>query len=161
MKNNQRLYIFTLEIAPLKIGEMYNPLPSHLTLVSRFWSDLSPKELAETVTPVFDTTNKLTIFFGETAFLGPQKKEVNLIEPKDDLKKLHMKLVKPLNSASVEFTNSQWVGDGFRPHITKRKNVDFPIGYKQTAEAAYLIEIEIKNNKHFRLVQKRFNIGAR
>lgn len=157
MIDNRRLYILTLELSPLNVGEMYNPLPSHLTLVSRFWTSLTPEELAKLVKPVFERINKITLLFGETAFLGPQKKEVSLISLNDELRQLHAKLFKLLRSINVEFTNPHWVGGGFKPHITKRNNVDFPIGYKQTTESAYLIEIEIKNNKHFRFVRDKFN----
>lgn len=42
MPQTPHLYLFTLEVAPLEIGMTYNPLPSHLTLVSRFFSDKPP-----------------------------------------------------------------------------------------------------------------------
>lgn len=50
---HKRRYLFILEIAPLETGKIYAELPSHLTLMSRFWSELSPDELAGIVRPLF------------------------------------------------------------------------------------------------------------
>jgi hypothetical protein len=158
MEDRPRLFIITLEISPLKVGEMYNPLPTHLTLVSRFWTSLTSEELARLVKPVFKNTDKIQLLFGDAAFMGPQRKEVNLIAISYELIRLHMELFELLNSSNALFTNPQWVGGGFKPHITKRKEV-FPVGYKQLTEAAYLIEIKIKDNKHFRFVREKFSLS--
>ena len=101
---DQHLYLFTLEVTPMTVGDIHNPLPSHLTLVSRFWSNLSSEKLAEAVKPIFQGTHPIGLTFGEIALLGPQKVEAHLIEPTEELKDLHIRLANLLKTLSVTFT---------------------------------------------------------
>lgn len=69
----KHLYLFTLEITALEIGKAYDELPSHLTLMSRFLSELPAEELASRVRPLFAQTAPAHLVFGETMKLGPKK----------------------------------------------------------------------------------------
>lgn len=89
----------------MQVGQMYNPLPSHVTLMSRFWSDLSPDKLAETARPLFQETTPLELIFGETTKLGPKQVTAHMVAPSRELKGLHTKLRNLLDVAAVEYTS--------------------------------------------------------
>ncbi len=156
----KRLYLFTLEVTTMVVGKTYNPLPSHLTLMSRFWSDLSPDELAEVVRPLFQQARPIELIFGEAAMLGPKQVAVHLIENTEELKSLHLRLHDLLNTTGVTYTAPQFVGNGYKPHVSRREGDQFNAGHKQMANAAYLIEVEIKGEDHLRHIRVKFDLSS-
>jgi 2'-5' RNA ligase superfamily len=156
---NRHLYLFTLEVVPLTVGKVYNPLPSHLTLMSRFRSELLPDELAAVVEPLFGQNPPIKLRFDKSAGLGPKKTPVHLIEHTEELRELHTKLRNLLDTVSVTYEYPQFVGDNHKPHISKRQGDDFALGHEQTSKAAYLIEVEIKSEEHLRLIRAKFDLG--
>lgn len=157
---NKHLYLFTLEIAPLAVGKIYNPLPSHLTLMSRFWSDLHPSELAVIVEPLFNQTPPIELTFGQSAQLGPNKIDAHLLEPSEQLKALHNELRQLLDSIHVVYEYPQFVGEGHKPHVSKRAGNNLTPGHKQISRAAYLIEVEVKGKEHLRYICAKFNLNS-
>lgn len=108
---NRHLYLFTLEVAPLRVGHVYNPLPSHLTLMSRFWSELTPEELTKIVAPLFEQTKPIELHFGIPATLGPKQVPVHLIENTGEIKALHSELRALLDDTKVAYTASEYIGE--------------------------------------------------
>lgn len=156
--DHEHLYLFTLEVTPLSVGETYNPLPSHLTLMSRFRAELAPEELAKIVTPLFERTNPIELCFGKLATLGPNQVAAHLIKNTEAIKTLHSELRVLLNKAKVTYAIPQYIGDGHKPHISKREGDQFLPGHKQMAKAAYLIEVKINGKDHLRFVRSRFDL---
>jgi hypothetical protein len=158
MKDHQRLYLFTLEVTPMGVDKMYNPLPSHLTLMSRFWSSLSPEELSGIGEPLFQRTRPIELSFGEPATLGPKQVAVHLVENTRELKDLHLQLHSLLDAVGATYNAPQYVGDGHKPHVSKRKGDQFTVGHKQMANAVYLIEVEVKGDDHLRFIRAKFDL---
>jgi hypothetical protein len=156
MQEGRHLYLFTLEVVPLNVGAVYNPLPSHLTLVSRFWSEHSPEVLANRVKSIFEQTNPIELLFGQPASIGPKHTAVHLIEHTEEIKHLHERLCRLLDDLVVEYTNPQFVGKGHKPHVSRREGDGFALGYRQVVKAAYLIEVEIHDEQHLRFVRAKF-----
>jgi hypothetical protein len=73
------------------------------------------------------------------------------------LKDLHSQLHDLLDTAGVAYTAPQFVGNGHKPHITKREGVQLAKGHKQMASAAYLIEVEIKEDQ-LRHIRAKFDL---
>jgi len=159
-EDDRHLYLLALEVVPMLVGKTYNPLPSHLTLMHRFWSELSPEKLAQAIEPVFRRTQPLELLFGKTRLNGPQKARVNIVQLNPDLQNLHMQLFDLLNTLNVTYTAPEWVGKGFAPHVTERKEVEFAVGHKQITSAAYLIEVKIRGEDHLRFIRARFELTA-
>jgi len=147
-------YLFTLEITPLEVGRAYKDLPSHLTLMSRFLSDLSYKELALSVQPLFTKTKTLDLVFGETTELGPKKLTVHMVLSAEE-SGLHMQLKNFLDSLGVTYQYPQFIGQNHKAHVTKREGVHFAMGDVRKSSAAYLIEIVESN----RLVRAKFEFN--
>jgi hypothetical protein len=149
----KRRYIFTLEIAPLEVGKVYDNLPSHLTLMSRFWTELTPAQVTELPRAIIHTVHPLELTFGPTVELGPKKVIAHLVEqPKEQ--ELHKKLHMLLSAIPVEFEYPHFVGEGHKPHVTYRKDVQFRAGDTHLSRAVYLVEIVDKK----RVVRSKFGL---
>lgn len=135
-----RLYLFTLEIVPLELEKAYNDLPSHVTLMSRFTSDLAPDELASVVKPLFSDTKSIHLLFGNTIKLGPKKVTAHMIDSPDE-HLLHERLLGVLKDAGVVPQYPQFIGADHRAHVTQRDGVDFPSKTHLMASVVYLIEV--------------------
>lgn len=160
MRNDKHLYLFTLEVVPLSVGTVYNPLPSHLTLVCRYWSTLSPQAIAESVAPIFQQTQALELIFSEAAKIGPKHTDVHLVEHDEDIRQLHERLCSSLDAVGVEYTLPQFIRNGFKPHVSQREGDGFLPGHIQMIDAAYLIEVEIRGDQHLRFVRSKFDLQS-
>lgn len=154
-----RLYLFTLEVTPTEVGTTYNPLPPHLTLMSRFWSAFSPNEIAQHVAPLFENVTPITLTFGEQARLGPQQTPVHLIENTLQLHALHAKLKNVLDKLGVTYTKPEYIGRGHKPHVSIRPGISFGQGYQQISRTVYLVEVHIEGTEHQRTIQTKFQLG--
>jgi len=128
--------------------------------MSRFWSRLSPDEIAKIVKPLFDRTQPIELTFGESTQLGPKKVAVHLVEHNHSLKKLHDQLHNLLDATNVTYEYPQFVGKGHKPHVSIREGDQFTAGHKQMANVAYLIEVEIKADEHLRFIRAKFNLNS-
>lgn len=144
----------------MTVGKTYNPLPSHLTLMSRFWSSLSPEELTKLVEPLLQQTKPIELSFGEAATLGPKQVAVHLVRNTKELKDLHSHLHDLLDAVGVTYTAPQFVGDGHKSHVSRRDSDQFTVGHKQMANAVYLIEVEIKGEDHLRHIRAKFDLPS-
>jgi hypothetical protein len=124
--------------------------------MSRFWSELSPEKITETTLPPFKNTQPITLVFGNTIELGPKKLIVHTVENSNELKQLHDNLLHVLNSLNVDYEYPDYIGQGHKPHVTKREGAQFNKGDVCMTEAAYLIEIVDGN----RVVRSRCKLGA-
>lgn len=148
------LYLFTLEIAPLEVEHTYDELPSHLTLMSRFVSELQTEELAEAVRPLFSRANPITLTFGETSELGPKRVVVHHVHSSDEAA-LHNTLRRALDSLSVEYQYPEFIGSNHKAHVTQRPGVIFEANEQRLASVVYLIEVVDKQ----RVVRAKFTLG--
>ena len=137
----KRLYLFTFEISPVEVDRTYDELPSHLTLMSRFLSELNPEELDRAVRPVFDRVQPISIVFGLTTELGPKKLVVHMVDYSSRLQKLHSSILKLLMELNAELQYPQFVGNRHKPHVTRREAVNFPEGTTLTVNTVCLIEV--------------------
>jgi hypothetical protein len=150
----RRLYLLTLEIVPLEVGRVYDELPSHLTLMSRFLSELAPEKISTTLRPVFAKLSPITLVFGETTNLGPKKVRAHIVNSSEE-QKLHSDLNALLESVHVEFQYPEFIGSSHKAHVTEREGVQFEPGSKHVASIACLIEVVDKK----RVVRARFTLG--
>ena len=149
-------YLITLEITPVKVGKTYGDLPSHLTLMSRFFSDLGPNELAEILKPLFVRSKPVHISVSKTTKLGPKKLTVHLMEHSAEIISLHNELRAQLDLILVSYEYPQFIGNNYTPHITQRHGQIFRPGDSLLATHCYLIEIIVGE----RVIKSRFKFAA-
>ena len=148
----KRMYLFTLEVVPLEVGKAYDALPSHLTLVSRFWSEKTPSQIAQAVEPLFGQTPPIALRFGTTTQLGPKQLTVHIVEHSPEIKIAHNGICDILDALGAEYEYPQFVREGHKPHVTQRQQVHFANGDKLITRSAYLIEVVDRK----RVVRQRF-----
>ena len=158
-KNSKKhLYLFTLEVAPLDNGGIYRVLPSHCTLVSRFWSELLPQEIEAKVAPLLNNQKVIELIFGNKEIFNESKAKVNLIHKTNELYMLHSKLCDLLDGLGVEYTTPLWIRDGWRPHVTERPDVTFAPGMRHLSKAVYFIEVKINAEEDTRYIRAKFDL---
>lgn len=150
--SERHLYLFALEVTPLEVGRAYDVLPLHCTFMFRFWSTLSPDQLAAKVYLLFEAADAIVLKPYEHTYLGPRQVGAYLVEKTPQIQDLHMQLHQVLEHLGVEYTEPQWVGLGYKPHITDRANEAITPNQPMSCRTAYLIEV-IEGQ---RVVRRRF-----
>ena len=156
--SNLHLYLFALEVEPMKVEGAYDQLPLHCTLMPRFWSDLTPLEMIKKVQNLLDNTAPIRLVIGKHKLLGPKLTSVNLIELSNQLNTLHIKLKDILDGIGVEYTSSEWVGEGYVPHISNVHKLEYDPGNNLLAAAVYLIEVGTISKKHQRFIHAKIEL---
>lgn len=136
----EHLYLWVLEIVPLDVGGVYDELPSHLTLMSRFVSGKSPEEIVASTRPLFDRVSPVNLAFGETTQLGPKKVTVHMVTSSAE-RKLHGMLLDVLNEMDVTFQYPEFIGAHHKAHVTSREATYFKQGSELTSRSVYLVEV--------------------
>ncbi len=155
---NKHCYLFALEVKPMNIGDIYQELPSHCTLMHRFWSELSPELLVSKVNDFFKQIHPVVLKPHEHLLLGPKRVPVAELELTNELKELHMRLCEFLNDLGVGYTAPEWVGEGYRAHVTERENTRMEVGSQHISKAVYLVEVEVPGHDHTRFVRQKFKL---
>jgi hypothetical protein len=155
---NKHCYLFALEVIPMSVGDIYEELPLHCTLMHRFWSELEPEVLANKVYDFLKEVKPITLKPYERLLLGPKQVPVSELELTDEFKHLHMGLYELLNDLGVVYTAPEWVGERYRAHVTERENARLEVGSEQDSNAVYLIEVEVPKYDHKRLIRAKFDL---
>jgi len=142
----------------MQLEGIYDELPLHCTLMHRFWSELEPDILASKLDDFFKKIQPVLLKPHERLLLGPKQLPVSELELTDQLKELHAELYKHLNDLSVEYTAPEWVGEGYRAHVTERQNDRLELGDEHLSKAIYLIEVKVPGHDHKRIVRHKFDL---
>lgn len=156
--SQKHCYLFALEVAFMQVDKVYKELPLHCTLMHRFWSELSPAELADRVRPLLAHIQPVALIAEKRLLLGPKQVPVSELELTDELRDLHMELYRLLNELHVDYTAPEWVGEGYRAHVSERSNARLEVGKKQQCKAVYLIEVKVPGHDHKRFVRARLEL---
>lgn len=156
---NKHCYLFALEVKPMQVGDIYEELPLHCTLMHRFWSELGPEEFTKKVQDFFGKIKPVELKPYESLLLGPKQVPVSELELTDQFKGLHTGLYELLNELGVEYTAPEWVGEGYRAHVTERVNDKLEVGQTYVSKAIYLIEVKVPGHDHKRLIRSKFSLS--
>ncbi len=131
----------------------------HLTLVHRFWINLTPEELADKARHILAKYSNVSFVHGEVVELGSNRTRVYDLEQTEKLKALHMELFELLNSLNTEYTEPEWVGEGYVPHASDRENSPLSKGTTFSSKAVYIIEVKVPGHDHKRLVRQKIDLA--
>lgn len=138
---NEKLRLITMEIVPLRINESYDPLPSHLTLVSRFQTSLEEARLINLLKPIANSVRKsLELRCENTAIIGPKQTPVLIVTMSSMMRDIHDQIIAVLKDR-VTFKYPQFLEDGWRPHISRRDDEQIDTTTNIDCTAMYLIEV--------------------
>lgn len=156
---HKHCYLFALEVSPLKVGGIYNELPLHCTLMHRFCTELEASVLASKVHDLFSHAQPIELIVHKRSLLGPKQVAVSEIVPTPGLLDVHTRLHDLLIGLEAEYTAPEWVGEGYRAHVTEREHAMLEVGAHHLSKAVYLIEVKVPGHDHQRLIRAKFNLG--
>jgi hypothetical protein len=134
-------YLLALEIEPVDINKVYVALPLHLTMMSWFYSDKTPAEVVRVIQPVVEQQSPIELVSGEPDLFGIEKDvPVNRLVDEATLKQFHQSLHDALRTVGARYKSPEWVGDGFRPHVTRQRSGRFETGTRFAATKLYVAE---------------------
>jgi hypothetical protein len=108
-----------LEDCPAGYEFIEDNTPLHLTYVDAFEIELAPSEFINKMQHYFHDQPKFSVMPIADELYGPDKDiPVTVMELNSALKELHDQLIKYLESEKAIFINPQFVGDGYKPHIS-------------------------------------------
>ncbi len=117
-------YLIVCEITPMQVGDDYDMLPLHCTLVHWFWLDegISISDLASSIGDIFVRPIELTpgeeqVFTAPT-LNGDQPVRVTTVQPGLELTKLHASVCDLLDNLGARYEKPEYIRDGWRPHVT-------------------------------------------
>ena len=135
-------YLLALEVVPMAVGQAFDQLPMHCTIMHRFHSALSAADIAAAVAPIIAACEPILLQPVSHQAFGPRKQLVTMTEPSFPLLDLHRKLYSKLNELGVQYTELDWVGDGYIPHVTDKQDKRLNIKKPTLSQAVYLISVE-------------------
>ena len=125
MTSSDRLY-YAYVAEPVSEGRPIPYTPAHLTLVPPFAAtiDAARSALRTAVTG----QRPFTVHATELAYFGPRSDmPVYLVEPVEELRRMHERLITELEARGVSLVNDHHIHDRFAPHIRIRPAFpDFP-----------------------------------
>ena len=153
-------YLISLEVQPMGVGEVYEQLPMHCTIMPRFHSKLSPDVLSGVLAPLIEAMEPLELQPLEHVAFGPKQQLVTTLVYTPQLRHLHEVLYDALTKLAVQFTEVDWVGPGFIPHVSDKKGRRFTTQTLLTSSTAYLINFDHPLEGRSRKVVKRYKLGS-
>lgn len=127
---NRNEHVIAITLEPIKIGQEFIEWPLHITIVPWFPCDDEIK-LDEILMGISQKHPAFTVKVGPLERFGPKKDvKVNLITPNSKLTKLHREVLKNLDKNGFEVHQKEYVGPGYRPHITHQLHGHFDTGAK-------------------------------
>ncbi|MDB5176039.1 MAG: hypothetical protein JWM81_897 [Candidatus Saccharibacteria bacterium] len=159
MEKEFSTYLFTLEVTPLNVGKAYASLPLYCTLMYRFHSPLSAQELIAAVEPLFARTKPLLLEAGEHQAFGPRQVLVTMLRPSPVLLLLHNALYTALNDLGVTYAEAEWVGSGYKPHVSDQSGKSFAKLSPHMSTAIYLIEAQFPLEGNQRYIRAKFQLA--
>lgn len=140
--DGEHCYFLTLEVEPLTTAGVYGVMPLHCTLMHRFFSNLSPSAFADSIRPLIDQTGPLRLRATDRVAFGPHRAMVAVIHASPALLKLHAALYHSLTQSGVRYTETDWVGPGYRPHVSDQTDAAMAVNATVLSQAIYLVEVE-------------------
>lgn len=135
-------YLLALEIEPVEVNKVYVALPLHCTVIPWFRSNQPPAAVVKAVSDIIAQYAPIELVSGEADSFGHEGDvPVNLIANPGKLKRLHMDLHTKLQQAlPLEYVVSDWIGEGYVPHVTRQRSGRFEKGRKFVARKLYVTE---------------------
>lgn len=157
--DGERCYFFTLEIEPMEVGDIYEVMPLHCTLMPRFFSHLPPDDLIDQVQTLLEQTKPISLIPMERTAFGPHRVMAAMIKTTPTVLELHAALYYQLKQLDVRNTETDWVGPGYLPHVTDQANSVLPINKAFRSRAIYLIEVEHPLDGKRRFIRSKIDLS--
>lgn len=116
--------VVVLPLRPLQVGDGFTlaSWPLHLTVAPTFIVEGDLEAVVAIITPVIAGGPPLALRVGaDEGFGRAQRIPVSLIESTTELTALHRRLIDVLSAGGAVFDDPDFIGCGYRPHVTMTK----------------------------------------
>lgn len=138
---SKNAYLYMLAVEPVKVGEVYQSLRLHCTLMLWFYPKGSVQDLFGVTHHVFSGHGAIEIVSDSPKWFGVNNDvPVHTVKENTKLRELHNKLYQALNDLGVRHSMPDFSGRGFSPHVTSKGERSFPPGSRFLAHYVYLVE---------------------
>lgn len=137
--------VVILPLLPLQPGDAYSlaAWPLHLTVVPTFVVAVDLAAVVAVIEPVLAPQAALLLTVGaDEGFGRSQRIPVSLVGTSPDLSALHRRLMQGLFAVGAVFDDPDFVGTGYRPHITMTKAARAQPGELLQLEQAAVVDME-------------------
>ncbi len=140
---------------------MANSWPLHLTVVSIFCVTCELEKLLGDLGEVIKKSSSIELTLADKDMFGP-KKDIPIlhIEKNEKLQRLHDSIVKMLlEKYKASFKNLNYTGEGYKPHVTVKRENDLKTGDTVAVNSITLIDRYPNGNYKARKIIQNFPLG--
>lgn len=137
--------VVVLPLVPLTAGDGF-PLktwPLHVTVAPTFQTPADLAAVAAAIAPVVARSPALCVTAGGDEGFGPSGRvPVTVLIPSPELSGMHAGLVRALWAMDARFDDPEYVGDGYRAHVTMTTTARMTPGQVARLEQAAIVDME-------------------
>ncbi len=113
-------YLLSLPIDPMRVGQAYENLPLHCSLLQLFQVPERTDGLARGLATVLGRQKPVYLAPGERDLFGPNSDvPVIRVENRPELRSMHQLALRFLvHDCGASLCNPKWAGDGYNPHVS-------------------------------------------
>lgn len=126
MQNFTQKYTLITLLEKINEGTEYPSThwPLHVTIADTFAVDWSKNDLLKKLSALVANHQPVTAIADHDEYFGPQKQtQVTILDMSKELIALHNDVVGLLKSAGAIFNNPQYIGEGYRAHVTVQSHL--------------------------------------
>lgn len=136
--------------------------PLHVTLLANFTLGKSIEQLDSELKNFASQENPYEIMADGEALFGPKKNvAVSLIQPNQNIQKMHVALKKVISSLGAVFDEPAFTGEGYRPHATIQVNSRLLDKQLVTLDNFTLVDMFPDSDIKRRKIIKTYKLGGK
>lgn len=138
-------FVIALPLAPLAAGDEFptSTWPLHLTIVPTFETEQSVQTVETAIASVLSRTTPLTVVGESLDLFGPNHDvSVTTVNASDELTTLHRNLLDALQLLGPKHLKLEYIGDGYRPHISHTVDATFAAGEVATLRQIAIVDMK-------------------
>jgi len=156
---SENRYILSADIEPVAIGDSFESLPLHVTLVH--WFSLGVANIDDVrgvCNSTIESSEYLTTIATERALFGPSHDiPVMRLHKTSELSRVHQRVVDGLGLVGVRFLGRpEWIGEGWNPHVTDTSSDKLAVGGRVELDTVHLFENRIHQPDKLAIEELRF-----
>jgi hypothetical protein len=146
--------VVVLPLDPLHDGDGFSlrDWPLHLTVAPTF-TRIDLPAVVRAITPVLLAQRSFRLRVGQDEGFGrSQKIPVSVVEPSAELTDLHVALLDALRLAGADFDDPEFIGNGYRAHVTMTRRARVSAGDQLTLHQAAIVDMAPEGDQRLRRV---------
>lgn len=147
--------VVVLPLQPLTVGDGFSlsDWPLHVTVAPTFVVAVDLAVVVAAITPVLAPQPALRERVGQDEGFGRSGKiEVSVVVPSRQLADLHTRLLAALTDIGAVFDDPEFIGNGYRAHVTKTRAAQASPGDVLTLAQAAIVDMEPEGDGRLRRV---------